>query len=126
MKHEDEARERRRTPPRRRRRKKRRVLSYPIRLAGIGAAVVGGLWLMGTFVMKAAYPYWLGHDVGTQVAEARTRLKRQRAENEALRARIHYLRSEEGAETLARRAGWRRPGESVLFFSGKPDGDGRR
>ncbi len=127
MKHETEGWETRPRSAQRRKRRKRRVLSYPLRLAGLGAAAALALWLMGAVVVKAAYPYWLGYDVGARVAEARARLKRQKAENEALRARIRYLRSDEGAETLARRAGWRRPGESVIFFSGKPGGDnGRR
>jgi cell division protein FtsB len=127
MKHEVEGWETRRpAPQRRRKRRKRRVLSYPLRLAALGGAAALALWLMGAVVVKAAYPYWLGYDVGTRVAEARARLKRQSAENEALRARIRYLRSDEGAETLARRAGWRRDGESVIFFSGKPGGDARR
>ena len=109
-----------RAAPRRRKRRKRRGLSYPLRLAGAGAAALIGLWVTGIVVIKAAYPYWLGYDVGSQVAEARDQLRRQRSENETLRARIRYLRSDEGAETLARRAGWRRPGESVIFFAEKP------
>lgn len=109
-----------RAGPQRRKRKRRRRLSYPLRLTGVVAAGLLVLWAAGTALVKAAYPYWLGYDMGSRVAEARTRLKHQRDQNEALRARIRYLRSDEGAETLARRAGWRRSGESVIFFAEKP------
>lgn len=102
-------------------RRRRRAGSYPLQLAGAVILVTLATWVLVQIVIKATHPYLLGHDVGRKVAALREKLTEQRARNAALRARIGYLQSDEGAETLARRAGWRRPGELVLFLETRSD-----
>ncbi len=97
-------------------RRRRRARSYPLQLAGAATLVAVAVWVLAVVVEKVAHPYWLGHTVGREVADLRAQLARQRARNALFRAQISYLRSAEGTETTARRAGWRRPGEEVYLL----------
>ena len=105
---------------RRRIRRRRRAGSYPLQLAGAATLIALATYMMVLVVEKAAHPYWLGHSVKREVDEMRVRLSEQNARNAQLREQIRYLRSEEGAETTARRAGYRRPGEQVYLLPETP------
>ena len=99
-----------------RQRQQRRAGGPPLRLAAAAVGVLGALAILVVVVEKAAHPYWLGHKVGREVAALEKKLDAQNARNKALRARIHYLCSPEGVETIARQKGYRRPGEQVFFL----------
>jgi cell division protein FtsB len=97
-------------------RRRRRQRSYFLQLALAASLVAAGAWLLVVVAEKVIHPYWLGHEVGQQVAQVREQVARQKARNAELRKQILFLRSEEGAEREARRRGFRRPGEEVYFF----------
>jgi cell division protein FtsL len=94
-------------------RRRRRQRSYFLQLALAASLVAAGAWLLVVVAEKVIHPYWLGHEVGQQVAQVREQVARQKARNAELRKQILFLRSEEGAEREARRRGFRRPGEEV-------------
>lgn len=64
-----------------------------------------------------AYPFLtpvrLGAEMEAQVDAARARLETLLVSNRRLESEIEFLKSDEGVETLARRMGYRRPGEVV-------------
>jgi len=64
-----------------------------------------------------AYPFlrqWrLSGALGERVAEAKARLDRMKIENVNVEREVNFLKTDEGAETVARRKGYRRPGETV-------------
>ena len=101
-------------------RRRRWVGSYPLQLAAAVTLVLFATWMGVLLVEKAAHPYWLGYTEGRKVTAMRERLAEQKARNAQLRARIEYLRSPEGTETLARRKGYRKPGEQVYFLTDTP------
>ncbi len=68
------------------------------------------------FMQKVVHPYRLSNEVGQQVAVLREQYKRQEQENAALQQRLVFLRSDEGAEVEARRAGFLRKGETVYLL----------
>ncbi len=113
-----EFRPRRRTHKARRRR--RRPLSYPLQLLGAACAVAAVLFVAVIVIEKAAHPYWLGHQVGQEVATLKTRLRAQRQRNADLARHERYLASDEGAEVVARRAHYCRPGEQVILLTNDP------
>lgn len=103
-----------------RRRKKRRLFSstvlYYLRLFGIGMGGVLFAFVAFRFMLKVVHPYKLSSEVGQQVAVAREQYNRQEKENAALQQRLTFLRSKEGAEVEARRAGFHRKGEIVYLL----------
>ncbi|MBC8101397.1 MAG: hypothetical protein H7Z41_02255 [Cytophagales bacterium] len=103
----------------RRRRKRRRfssTLLYRLRLIGMAVGGVSGAWLAFLFLQKVVHPYKLGNEVGEQVAVLRAQQGHQEQENAVLRERLLFLRSKEGAEVAARRAGFHRRGETVYLL----------
>mgnify|MGYP000878433149 CR=1 FL=1 len=80
-------------------------------LGGVGAAYV-----LFAFLNKATQPYRIRHETAQQVREARAERDAQRAANEELQRRIDYLKSDEGAESEARRLGYYRKGETVYLL----------
>lgn len=105
---------------RQRSRRRRRPRSYPLQLLGAATLVAGILFVAVIVVEKAVHPYWLGHQVGQEVATLQSKLRAQQQRNAALRQEVRYLKSDEGAEVLARRAGYHRPGEQVLLLTNAP------
>lgn len=101
----------------RRRRRKRRPFPYPLRVALVMSAGMIVAWFSFQVLVKIVHPYQLGSEEARKVAELRARLNRQNQENVSLRAHIAFLKSDEGAEAVARRAGFHRPGEIVYFLS---------
>ena len=106
------------TQKRKRRRKK--AGSYPLQLAAVVIVGVLGAWIAARVVEKALHPYWLGHAVGIKLAAARKELSQQNARCAELSQQVAWLRSPEGAETKARRAGYRLPGEQVYLIETPP------
>ena len=105
-------------------RRRKRKSSYGLQLVGATVLVALAAWMLFAFVEKAIHPYWLQHTVGRDVSVLREKIATQKARNANLRAQIAYAQSEEGAEALARRAGFSRPGEQVYFLQRKPVQDG--
>lgn len=108
-------------PSRRRRRRRRRAGSYYLKII---VTVLGGMAAAGAlfaFLSKVVHPYRLGYQVGQEVAAQRESLERQQRVNAQLRARVAYLKSEEGVEREARRAGYHRPGEIVYLMTPEPE-----
>jgi cell division protein FtsB len=104
-----------------RRKRRRRAGSYYLKIA---VTVVGGMAAAGAlfaFMSKVVHPYRLGYQVGQEVAEQRESLERQQRINAQLRARVAYLKSDEGVEREARRAGYHRPGEIVYLMTPEPE-----
>jgi cell division protein FtsB len=103
-----------------RRRKKRRFLSstakYRLRLIGMGLGGVLFAFISFLFMQKVVHPYKLGNEVSQQVAVAREQYDHQKKENAALNERLTFLRSKEGAEVEARRAGFHFKGETVFLL----------
>lgn len=99
-----------------RRRSRRRAGSYYLRIAATMAGGLCGAWMLFLFLSKVVHPYKLGYEVGREVTDMRGKVEAQEAANQTLRARIAYLRSDEGAEREARRAGYHRPGEVVYLL----------
>lgn len=94
--------------------------SYALQLLGAALAVAFTLFLGVLVIEKAAHPYWLGHQVGQQVATLKADLRAQQQRNDFLRQKVLYLTSDEGAEVIARRHFYRRPGEQVLLLPSGP------
>ena len=104
----------------RRKRRRRRAGNYYLKIA---VTVVGGMAAAGVlflFLSKVVHPYRLGYQVGQDVAEQREKLERQKQINAQLRARVAYLKSDEGMEREARSAGFHRPGEMVYLMPAEP------
>ena len=101
-------------------RRRRRFRSYPLQLLGAATGIALILVVAVLVVEKAAHPYWLGHQVGQEVATLKTRLHAQQKRNAALRQEVRYLQSDEGAEVVARRARYHRPGEEVILLIDDP------
>ena len=102
-----------------RRRKKRRLSStflFRLRLFGMALGGIVFAFAAFRFMQKVVHPYRLGSEVSQQVAVARTQYKRQEQENAVLEEKLMFLRSKEGAEVLARRAGFHLKGEVVYLF----------
>ncbi len=102
---------------RRQRSRRRRLSSYPLQLLGAATLVAVTLFVAVVVIEKAAHPYWLGHKVGQEVAALQSKLRAQQKRNASLRQEVRYLKSDEGAEVVARQAGYRRPGEQVLLLT---------
>ncbi len=109
-------------PKKTRRQRRRRHSRYALQLSGAALAIAFTLFLGVLVIEKAAHPYWLGHQVGQRVATLKADLHAQRQRNGSLRREVRYLSSDEGAEVVARRLGYRRPGEQVLLFPSGPTG----
>ena len=73
-------------------------------------------WVLSRVIARTAHPYLLGYQEGKKVAALRERLQQQSSTNVALKQRIEYLKSSEGEESEARRAGYHRPGEVVYLL----------
>jgi cell division protein FtsB len=111
-----------------RRRKKRRLLSstalYRLRLTGMGLGGIFIAFIAFRVMQKVVHPYRLGNEVGQQVAVLREQYRRQEKENAVLRQRLAFLRSKEGAEVEARRAGFHLKGETVYLLPAPEINDG--
>jgi len=72
---------------------------------------------LATLVGFLAYPFlrqWRITDaLDRKVVEAREHLGRLQSENDAVEREVNFLRTDEGAETTARKKGYRRPGETI-------------
>ena len=102
-----------------RRRKKRRLSStFLFRLRLFGMALGGVIFAFAAFrfMQKVVHPYQLGSEVSQQVAVAHAQYRHQEQENAILQEQMMFLRSKEGAEVEARRAGFHRKGETVYLF----------
>jgi len=106
---------------RRRNRKKRRARrSYQLQIALAAVGVFGAVWLGAICVMWLVRPVARGNEYGRNVAVWRERLVQQRKVNADLKRRAAYLRTDEGAERLARRKGFHREGEIVYLLASSP------
>jgi cell division protein FtsB len=99
-----------------RKRRRRRAIWYPVRLIGVGAAGVTGAFLLFQLYVKINHPYQLGDEEARKVVALQERLNRQDRQNAVLDQQLQYLQSNEGTETLARRAGYHKPGETVYLL----------
>jgi len=97
--------------------RRRRPSRYALQLLGAATVVAVTLFVAVIVIEKAAHPYWLGHQVGQEVATLQSKLREQQQRNASLRQKVRYLESDEGAEVVARQAGYRRPGEQVLLLT---------
>ena len=104
----------RQTPPRRR--APRRVVNYYGKVAGLCVAGTLGAMLVWAFVVKVIHPYQLGWVVEKDIRVIRADLQKQNARNALLQKRLAYLKTPDGAETEARRAGFGRPGEMIYLL----------
>ena len=108
----------RRLPSRRRRRP--RIAGFALRIAGLALVGVLAGCLLFPLASKIVRPYRIENEVEAKVRVLEERLARQSAENAVLMRRIDYLRTDEGKEMLARRAGYHLPGETVFLLSAPP------
>lgn len=99
-----------------RRRAPRRAGNYYLRLMGIAGGGVTAAYVLFVFILKVVHPYQLGYAVELDIRQVQTELNRQKARNSLLERRLDYLKTPEGAEMEARRAGWARPGETVYLL----------
>ena len=99
-----------------RRRPPRRAGNYYARVGGVAAAGVIGAYLVWAFVMKVVHPYQVGWSVARDRKKIQAELARQNRQNRQLEARLAYLKTPDGAETEARRAGFARPGELIYLL----------
>jgi cell division protein FtsB len=88
----------------------------PLQFTGMAVAGVLGAWLIFQFLIKVVHPYRLGYQQAQKVAEMRSDLNTQIGDNQRLQAQVTFLQSDEGAEMLARRNGYHRPGEVVYLL----------
>jgi len=102
--------------PRSQRRPPRRAGNYYLRLAGIAVGGSLAAYVLFLFIAKVIHPYQMGFSVERDIRTVRAELKRQRDKNTLLERRLNYLKTPEGAETEARRAGYSRPGEIVYLL----------
>lgn len=79
-------------------------------------AGMAGAWLLFQLMVKVVHPYKLGYEQSQKVAELKEEWERIETGNARLRQQVAYLQSPEGAETLARRNGYHRPGEIVYML----------
>ncbi len=107
----------------RQRRKRQRRVRTALRLLGVTAGGIAGAYLAFVFLAKVVHPYKLGYEVGRQSDAVRERLDERQRANDRLRERLAFLQSDEGAEVEARRAHWRRPGETVILFRHESAGE---
>ncbi len=105
---------------RRNRKKKRRSRSYPLQIALAALSLFGAVWMLAVCIMWLVRPVTRGNEFGRNVAVMRERLARQRKVNADLQRRVAYLRTDEGAERLARKKGFHRPGEIVYLLPPSP------
>ncbi|MDX1931732.1 MAG: hypothetical protein SFU56_03930 [Capsulimonadales bacterium] len=94
-----------------------RFLGRLVRLAGMGAVGVFSALLLFQVALKILHPYRLGQEEARKVEALRHRLEARNAENQRLERRLEYLKSPEGQETLARRAGFHRNGEIPFLLT---------
>lgn len=102
--------------PRVRRRMPRRAGNYYLKIAGFAAVTLIGMYAAWAFAVKIIHPYQMGWKVNQDVKKVETELNRQYAQNALLEKRLAYLKTPDGAETEARRAGYARPGERVYLL----------
>lgn len=106
---------------RRNRRKKRGRRSYPLQIGLAALGLFGTVWMLAIFVMWLVRPVARGNEYGRDVVVMRERLTQQKKVNANLRQRVAYLRTDEGAERLARKKGFHRKGEFVYLLPPSPD-----
>lgn len=104
------------TAPRPRRRAPRRAGNYYLKIAGFALVAAVGVYAAWAFAVKIIHPYQMGWKVSQDVKKVESELSRQYAQNALLEKRLAYLKTPEGAETEARRAGFARPGEKVYLL----------
>ena len=102
--------------PRARRRAPRRAGNYYLRIAGFALVAAVGVYAAWAFAVKIIHPYQMGWKVAQDVKKVKNELHRQHAQNALLEKRLAYLKTPEGAETEARRAGFAREGEKVYLL----------
>ena len=100
-------------------RRRRRAVRNFLRLAALLAGGIVGAFLLFQVFVKIAYPYRLGYAEAKKVAALNERLKKREASNALLLRRVVFLRTAEGAESVARSAGYCRPGEKVFLIDPK-------
>lgn len=102
--------------PRSRRRTPRRAGNYYLKIVGFLLVSAVGVYAAWAFAVKIIHPYQMGWKVEQDVKKVESELKRQHSQNALLEKRLAYLKTPEGAETEARRAGYARPGEKVYLL----------
>ncbi len=102
--------------PRLRRRTPRRAGNYYLKITGFFLCALIGAYAAWGFGVKIIHPYQMGWKVSQDVNKVEQELGRQNAQNGQLEKRLAYLKTPEGAETEARRAGFARPGETVYLI----------
>ncbi|MBC7808008.1 MAG: septum formation initiator family protein [Akkermansiaceae bacterium] len=104
------------TVARMRRRTPRRAGNYYLKITGFALVAAVGVYAAWAFAVKIIHPYQMGWKVAQDVKKVENELRRQHAQNALLEKRLAYLKTPEGAETEARRAGFARPGEQVYLI----------
>ncbi len=104
------------TAQRSRRRPPRRAGNYYLKIVGFVLVSAVGVYAAWAFAVKIIHPYQMGWKVERDVKKVQSELKRQNTQNALLEKRLAYLKTPEGAETEARRAGYARPGEKVYLL----------
>lgn len=98
-------------------RRRRNRIPTPLRwLAMVGAGMLCA-WLLFELMVKIVHPYQLGDQQAKKAQKLRQQLAQQEARNSELRKQVAFLRTDEGAEVLARRAGYHRPKEAVYLLA---------
>jgi cell division protein FtsB len=100
----------------RQQRRRRAKWLFPVRVATMMVAGMAGAWLLFQLMVKVVHPYKLGYEQAQKVADLKDEWERIEAGNVRLRQQVAYLQSPEGAETIARRNGYHRPGEIVYLL----------
>lgn len=101
----------------RRQRRRRNRIPTPLRWLGMVGAGMFCAWVLFELMVKIVHPYQLGDQQAKKAQQLRQQLAQQEARNTDLRKQVAYLRTEEGAEALARRAGYHRPKEEVYLLT---------
>lgn len=99
--------------------KRRRPRRIPTPILWLVTIATGGLFAWGIFelMVRMVHPYQLGNQQAKKVDDLKLRLARQEARNTELRKDLEFLRSDEGAEALARSEGYHRPNETVYLIA---------
>lgn len=71
-------------------------------------------------VARAAYPLFVIHSEDREMSALRAQLDSERARNLRLKARYHYLMTQDGAQAEARKQGWVKKGEVPFRLEDPP------
>lgn len=89
-------------------------LERAIRVGALITVAVLGLWIISTSSKKVARPFNLYISEASENQRIEQQISELKAENEAMRRRIDYLKTPAGSESEARALGWVREGEVSL------------